>query len=88
MTKFKEFYLGLSTHERRELAKRMDTSEQYLYQLSTGFRRFGYKTLERVESATWGYITPNDLIVTTPPPRVRTPLLRKKVSELMRSGNP
>ena len=58
---FKTYYSSLTTGEKINLSKRLDTSVAYLSQLANGHRKAGAKILLKIESATFGNITPQML---------------------------
>lgn len=59
--KFRTYYESLSPEGKRELAKKLDTSVPYLYQLSVGIRNAGAKFLLGIEDATGGAVSPRDI---------------------------
>jgi len=56
-----KYYKSLSRKERAKVAKLAGIGVDYLYQLSTGFRRASPDTAKRLEKATDGKITKEQL---------------------------
>lgn len=59
--KYTDYYASLSAAEKRELAERLDTSVAYLSQLASGHRRAGASILLRIEAATDGQVSPQEM---------------------------
>jgi len=54
---FNEYYNSLDSGEKSKFAKRLGTSKAYLSQINTGFRQAGRKIIEKINVASEGNIT-------------------------------
>jgi len=59
--KFKIYYESLDNLGKKNLAEKLDTSTQYLSQLSSGRRNAGPKFLLNIEVATSGAVMPHEM---------------------------
>lgn len=59
--KFKDYYKGLTADQKRELAKRLQTSPEYLSQLCSGHRFAGLKLVRSIQPATRGKVKYHEL---------------------------
>lgn len=59
--KFKAYYEHLDAAGKKALADKLDTSVPYLSQLAYGHRNAGASILLKIESATGGQVTPQEM---------------------------
>ena len=65
--KFNDYYATLSEEQKKILARRLQTSPAYLYQLSTGHRFAGLKLIRAINHATDGAVEFYEMPMKPPP---------------------
>jgi len=65
--KFKSYYATLNEEQKKVLARRLQTSPAYLYQLSTGHRFAGLKLIRAINHASDGAVEFYEMPLKPPP---------------------